>query len=74
MRVNTPRELRVYFWTYLNTAVCDTNSIPSCPELRVLASMGKPDESHSSAVVVEYMRYLKNANQWSTLVCTSKPF
>ena len=54
-----PEELRVDCRTYLNAAVCYTNSEPPCPELSVFASVGETDVSHSWAVVLEHMGHLK---------------
>lgn len=58
-----PRHLRVPRWTNLNAAVCDADSIPARPELRVLASVGKADVSRSRAVVLEHVGYLENTGR-----------
>ena len=63
-----PEELRVDCWTYLNTAVGNTNSVPSFPEQCVFASVGKTDVSYSWSVVLEYMGHLKNTHQYVSVV------
>lgn len=58
-----PKELCVQCRKYLNTAVSDTDAVPSCPELCVLASVGKTDISHSWSIVPENVGHLKNIHQ-----------